>query len=134
MGSAAAHRRRVAPVQAARGWGAGAGGAREGAGAGAVAMIFFREAPIGSWVGVGVNFRPLLYAGQHANEKNRGSICMLGWSCSYCLPGRLLLDYYCLLAGKGVRAGWEGLRAGWERLQRSVDATGTSMEGGSGEA
>jgi hypothetical protein len=40
-------------------------------------MIFFREALIGSWAGVGVNFGPLLYAGQHANEKNRGSICML---------------------------------------------------------
>jgi hypothetical protein len=39
----------------------------------------------------------------------------------------LLLDYYYLLTGKGVRAGWE-------RVQRSVDATGTSIEGGSGEA
>jgi hypothetical protein len=28
-----------------------------------------REALIGSWAGVGVNFVPLLYAGQHANEK-----------------------------------------------------------------
>jgi hypothetical protein len=46
----------------------------------------------------------------------------------------LLLDYYYLLTGKGVRAGWDGLRAGWERVQRSVDATGTSIEGGSGEA
>jgi hypothetical protein len=49
--------------------------------------------------------------------------------------GALLLpDYYCLLAGKEVRDGWEGLRAGWERLHRSVDVTDTSMEGGSGEA
>jgi hypothetical protein len=32
-------------------------------------MIFLREALIGSWAGVGVNFGPLLYAGKHANEK-----------------------------------------------------------------
>ena len=35
------------------------------------------------WAGVGLNFRPLLYAVQHINRKNRGPICMLGWSCSY---------------------------------------------------
>ena len=34
------------------------------------------------WAGVGLNFRPLLYAAQHANKKNRDPICMLGWSCS----------------------------------------------------
>ena len=52
----------------------------------------------GCWAGVEVNFGPLLYAAQHANEKNRGSICMLCWSCSnnrdlvarFCFGCRLL--------------------------------------------
>ncbi|CAD6240355.1 unnamed protein product [Miscanthus lutarioriparius] len=39
-------------------------------------------AGIGCWAGVGSKFGSLFFAGQHANEKNRGSICMLGWSCS----------------------------------------------------
>ena len=37
---------------------------------------------LGGCVGVGLNFGLLLYVAQHANEKNRSQICMLGWSCS----------------------------------------------------
>ena len=50
-------------------------------------QIFFLRT--GCWAGVEVNFGPLLDAAQHANEKNRGSICMLGWSCSKDLNGFL---------------------------------------------
>ena len=36
-----------------------------------------------SWARVGSKFGSLFFAGQHANEKNRDPIYMLGWSCSY---------------------------------------------------
>ena len=69
---AARSRRRAggAPLLAARG--RGAGGACAGR----------SWAGIGSWAGVGSKFRSLFFAGRHTNEKNRGPICMLGWSCS----------------------------------------------------
>jgi len=38
---------------------------------------------IGSWAGVGSKFESLYFADQPANEKYRGPIYMLGWSCSY---------------------------------------------------
>jgi len=73
-------RRRGAGGGATRGRGVGGGAtrARRGRRAGGARGVD------GARAGVGLNFRPLLYVAQHANEKNRGPICMLGWSCSNC--------------------------------------------------
>ena len=57
-----------------------AGGARVRGAGGACAGRSW--AGIGCWAGVGSKFGSLFFAGQHANEKNRGPICMLGWRCS----------------------------------------------------
>jgi hypothetical protein len=66
---------------AARGRGAGAGGAASAGGARAGRFLFRRK--IECWAGVAMDFGSLLFADQYANEKSRGPICMLGWSCSY---------------------------------------------------
>jgi hypothetical protein len=81
-GGARAAARRAGEAWAAarlgRGVGGGATRARRGRRAGGARGVD------GARAGVGLNFRPLLYVAQHANEKNRGPICMLGWSCSNC--------------------------------------------------
>lgn len=65
--------------------GAGAGGARAGAGAdGAPVLPAFlgRRGRIGSWLELVGNLGPIFFSGQHGNGRNKGLICILGWSCS----------------------------------------------------